>query len=104
MSRSDARRQAPSDDFVGAKLPLYVVFGDESGAWRIQAVPIAPGSFTSRRALPRAWCGLRDAALDAAAGVRGATFVHINGFTGGAASLDCVMELAKRAVESQQQQ
>lgn len=31
---------------------LYVVYPDESGKWRMQAVPATPDSFESRKALP----------------------------------------------------
>jgi uncharacterized UPF0160 family protein len=44
-------------------LILYVLYGDSSGSWRIQAVPEKPGSFQSRRKLPEAWNGLRDDVL-----------------------------------------
>ena len=65
---------------------LYVLYEDERGAWRVQAVrvwvvplcgryavlrpsvlqvPVSPGSFTSRLALPETWRGLRNAELDA---------------------------------------
>jgi uncharacterized UPF0160 family protein len=67
-------------------------------------VPIESGSFTSRKALPAEWRGLRDvyefvcclndsfnnillhSALDAVTGVTGCVFVHANGFIGGARS------------------
>lgn len=72
---------------------LYVLYGDSGGSWRIQvrlrllfccrhvlcvcdahvcmfircvcvqAVPVTPTSFSSRRSLPASWCGLRDDAL-----------------------------------------
>lgn len=31
---------------------LYVVYPDEAGKWRMQAVPSSPDSFESRKALP----------------------------------------------------
>ena len=35
-----------------AEKPIYVVYPDESGKWRVQAVPVSPDSFQSRKALP----------------------------------------------------
>lgn len=34
------------------ELPLYVLYPDESGKWRVQAVPKEAESFESRKALP----------------------------------------------------
>ena len=43
---------------------FYVLFEDSNaGNWRIQAVPQTPTSFSSRKSLPKAWCGLRDDVL-----------------------------------------
>lgn len=67
--------------------PLYVLYPDESGSnWRIQAVPVSPDSFESRKALPQAWCGIRDEALSQLSGIPGCIFVHASGFIGGAYS------------------
>jgi uncharacterized UPF0160 family protein len=62
---------------------LYVLYPDESGKWRIQAVPVSSGSFDSRKALPQEWRGLRDDALSSATGVPGCIFIHASGFIGG---------------------
>ena len=63
--------------------PIYVIYPDESGKWRVQAVPVAPESFESRKALPEVWRGLRDDDLSKASGVDGCVFVHASGFIGG---------------------
>lgn len=64
--------------------PVYVVYPDETaGTWRIQAVPVSPDSFESRKALPEAWRGLRDEKLSEASGIDGGIFVHASGFIGG---------------------
>lgn len=69
---------------VGEALPLYVIYPDEtSGDWRVQAVPVSPDSFESRKALPVAWRALRDDSLSLASGVEGCIFVHASGFIGG---------------------
>lgn len=66
---------------------IYVVYGDDSGSWRVQAVPVSSESFDSRKALPEAWRGLRDDTLSAASGIEGCVFVHASGFIGGTLSL-----------------
>ena len=42
---------------------MYVLFPETSGSWRVQAVPEVWSSFQSRKALPLAWCGLKDVEL-----------------------------------------
>jgi uncharacterized UPF0160 family protein len=61
----------------------YILYPDESGKWRIQAVPASPESFESRKALPEQWRGLRDEGLARVTGVTDAVFVHASGFIGG---------------------
>ena len=64
--------------------PFYVVYPDETaGAWRVQAVPVSPDSFGSRKALPEVWRGLRDEKLSEVSGIEGGIFVHASGFIGG---------------------
>ena len=53
------------------------------GNWRVQAVPVSPESFESRKALPEAWRGLRDEELSRVSGIEGGIFVHASGFIGG---------------------
>ena len=68
----------------GDELPVYVIYPDETGGnWRIQAVPVSPESFDSRKALPEMWRGVRDDALSTLTGVDGCIFVHASGFIGG---------------------
>jgi len=79
-------------------LPKYVLYQDQKGAWRIQAVPVTPDSFDQRRGLPKAWRGVRDAELSELAGVPGCIFVHAGGFIGGNATLEGAMEMARKAL------
>lgn len=78
-----------------AERPLYVIYPDEAGKWRVQAVPVSPESFVSRRPLPEAWRGVRDEQLSELVGRPGCVFVHASGFIGGgyrrmdATSLTC---------------
>lgn len=77
-----------ADEAVAAVEPnqaVYVVYPDETaGNWRVQAVPLSPESFESRKALPEAWRGLRDEELSKASGIEGGIFIHASGFIGGA--------------------
>ncbi|KAJ6604680.1 GAMM1 protein [Mycena vulgaris] len=78
---------------------IYVVYSDDSGNWRVQAVPVSSESFESRKALPEAWRGLRDDTLSAASGIEGCVFVHASGFIGGNKTKEGAMQLAKTALE-----
>lgn len=75
--------------------PIYVVYPDESGKWRIQAVPVSPESFVSRKALPEPWRGIRDQALSDLTGIPGCIFVHQSGFIGGNATREGALKMAK---------
>lgn len=90
-------------ELAGTENVWYVLFGESnSPQFRIAAVPVAPGSFSSRKALPAPWRGLRDAQLDAATGVPGGVFVHANGFIGGAKDEAAALALATAAVNHQE--
>jgi uncharacterized UPF0160 family protein len=77
--------------------PFYVVYPDETaGTWRIQAVPVSPDSFESRKALPDVWRGLRDEKLSEVSGIDGGVFVHASGFIGGTSRRLALILLTKR--------
>lgn len=79
--------------------PFYVLYPDEfANAWRIQAVPIDPGSFQSRQPLPEEWQGVRDEELSAKTGIPGCIFVHASGFIGGNKTKEGVLEMAVKAL------
>ncbi|EFI28618.1 GAMM1 protein [Coprinopsis cinerea okayama7 len=79
---------------------IYVVYPDEIGGnWRVQAVPVAPSSFESRKPLPEAWRGVRDGALSQLTGIAGCVFVHASGFIGGNKTKEGALEMAKKALE-----
>jgi uncharacterized UPF0160 family protein len=81
-------------------LVFYVVYPDETGGnWRVQAVPVSPESFESRKALPEPWRGVRDENLSRISGIEGCIFVHASGFIGGNKTKDGALEMAKRALE-----
>ena len=73
-----------TSDLVTANVATYVVYPDETaGNWRVQAVPVSPESFDSRKALPEEWRGLRDEELSRSSGIGGGIFIHASGFIGG---------------------
>ncbi|KAL9125550.1 MAG: hypothetical protein Q9217_005261 [Psora testacea] len=81
---------------------LYVLYPEseqEGSKWRVQAVPESIDSFESRKALPEAWRGLRDADLSAKSGVQGSVFVHASGFIGGNLTRAGALEMAKTVLE-----
>ncbi|KAF9015222.1 metal-dependent protein hydrolase [Cyathus striatus] len=89
----------PSTD-VDSGAAIYVVYPDETGGnWRIQAVPVSPESFESRKALPEAWRGLRDDDLSKASKIEGGIFIHASGFIGGNKTKEGALKLAKVALE-----
>ncbi|RXW22958.1 hypothetical protein EST38_g2897 [Candolleomyces aberdarensis] len=78
----------------------YIVYPDEGAKqWRIQAVPVAPQSFESRKALPEPWRGIRDDELSNLTGIDGGVFVHASGFIGGNKTKDGALQMAKKALE-----
>lgn len=77
-----------------AKFSLY----NDGKTWRVAAVPIEEGSFTSRRALPEAWRGVKGADLDQVTGIEGCTFVHAGGFIGGNQTFEGAVAMAKKAI------
>lgn len=80
---------------------LFVVYPDGTDdVYRIHTVPVVPGSYTHRADMPRAWSGLRDAALAEVTGVPDAVFCHANVFTGGAKSLAGAMQMAELALKA----
>ncbi|EKM61023.1 uncharacterized protein PHACADRAFT_247325 [Phanerochaete carnosa HHB-10118-sp] len=87
-------------DIADHEKPIYVIYPDEtSDQWRVQAVPVAPESFESRKALPEIWRGLRDDELSKVSGIDSCVFVHASGFIGGNKTKDGALKLAKFALE-----
>ena len=72
-----------------APLAKFVVFPDKaSGTWRVQGVPLEPGSFELKARLPVAWGGLKRDGLVELTGCSSAIFCHPNGFIMGAGSME----------------
>jgi len=78
---------------------LYMVFPSQTGQWRIQTVPVEPGSFEDRKSLPKQWAGLSDKALVDVTGIEDAMFCHNGLFIAGAESFASVMKMATIALQ-----
>ena len=79
----------------------YVMYTDQSGAWRIQCVSVSENSFTNRLSMPKEWCGLRDEELSKVADVKDCIFVHMNGFIGGNKSYEGALEMLQKSLAMQ---
>lgn len=78
----------------------FVLYADQGGMWRVQAVTVEGTAFTNRLSLPEAWRGLRDAVLCKEAGMEGCCFVHAAGFIGGHKTREGALAMAKAALLS----
>lgn len=79
---------------------LYMVYPSSSGQWRIQTVPVEPGSFEDRKPLPTPWAGLSDQALKDVTGIKDAMFCHNGLFIAGAESFESTMKMASIALQA----
>lgn len=79
---------------------LYVVYPSQTGQWRVQCVPVEPGSFENKKSLPAPWGGLADNALQQLSGVDDAMFCHNGLFIAGAESFAGAMKMARLALEA----
>ena len=77
---------------------IYCLSPNADGSTSINAVPIAPNSFTSRKALPKPWRALRDEKLSTLNKIEGSVFVHNSGFCGGNLTFDGAMAMARAAI------
>lgn len=80
---------------------LYVVYPSQTGQWRIQTVPVEPGSFEDRKSLPKQWAGLSDKALKEVTGIDDAMFCHNGLFIAGAESFESTMKMASMALQEE---
>jgi uncharacterized UPF0160 family protein len=78
---------------------LYMVYPSQTGQWRIQAVPVEPGSFEDKRPLPKEWAGLSDKALQEVTGIDDAMFCHNGLFIAGTESFESAMKMAAIALQ-----
>lgn len=77
----------------------FVMYTDQAGMWRVQAVTVEGTAFQNRLGLPEAWRGVRDEALCTATGITGCTFCHANGFIAGNNTLEGALAMARKSLE-----
>jgi uncharacterized UPF0160 family protein len=78
---------------------LYMIYPSQTGQWRIQTVPVEPGSFEDRKPLPKDWAGLSDKTLQQVTGINDAMFCHNGLFIAGAESFESTMKMASMALQ-----
>lgn len=78
----------------------FVLYQDNSGMWRVQAVTAEGTAFTNRLGLPEAWRGLRDIELCEKSGIADCCFCHAAGFIGGNKTKEGATAMAMAAIES----
>ena len=79
---------------------LYMIYPSQTGQWRIQTVPVEPGSFEDRKSLPKQWAGLSDIELKEVTGIGDAMFCHNGLFIAGAESFESTMKMAAIALQA----
>lgn len=77
----------------------FVLYTDQAGMWRVQAVTAEGTLFTNRVSLPEPWRGLRDDKLSEASGIPDCCFCHANGFIGGHKNYEGALAMAVKAVQ-----
>ena len=83
-----------------SKDALFMVYPSQTGQWRIQTVPVEPGSFENKKSLPASWGGLSENELRDLTGIDDAMFCHNGLFIAGAESFESVMEMANLAINN----
>lgn len=78
----------------------FVLYTDQSGMWRVQAVTVEGKAFENRLSLPEAWRGVRDEDLAGIAGIPGCKFCHASGFIGGNEFFEGALQMARVALET----
>jgi len=76
----------------------FVLYTDQGGMWRVQAVTVEGTLFENRLSLPEEWRGVRDESLAEVTKIPGSRFVHANGFIGGNDTLEGALEMAKASL------
>jgi uncharacterized UPF0160 family protein len=76
----------------------FVLYTDQGGMWRVQAVTVEGKAFENRLGLPEEWRGVRDQDLEALTKIPGTKFVHAAGFIGGSATFEGALEMARVAL------
>lgn len=79
----------------------FVLYTDQGGMWRVQAVTVEGKAFVNRLSLPEAWRGVRDQDLAGLCQIKTARFVHAAGFIGGADEYEDALEMARVALKEE---
>lgn len=88
----------PAITKAGADHLLFVVHPRQDGDWCLTGIRKGSEGFEQRADLPAAWAGLTNAELEAACGVKGATFCHNGLFIAAAKTREAVLAMADIAV------
>lgn len=75
-------------------LVKFVLYEDQGGMWRVQAVTKEGTAFENRLGLPEEWRGVRDGKLEAVTKIPGSRFVHAAGFIGGNSTYEGAFKMA----------
>ena len=81
------------------KLVKFVLYTDQGGMWRVQAVTVEGTLFENRLGLPEEWRGVRDEDLEKLTNIKGCRFVHAAGFIGGNTFYEGALEMARVALQ-----
>jgi len=79
----------------------FVLYTDQAGMWRVQAVTVEGKAFENRLSLPQEWRGVRDQDLEGVTKIPGSRFVHAAGFIGGNDMFEGALEMARQALKRQ---
>lgn len=93
----------PYEEHILAHEPqcLYAMYpSSDGGRFNIKALPTARNSFVSKKQLPEAWAGLRDASFAQVSGVPDAIFCHNGRFFAAALSYEGAYRLAQLAIHA----
>jgi uncharacterized UPF0160 family protein len=81
----------------------FVLYVDEGGMWRVQAVTVQGKAFVNRLSLPEEWRGVRDEDLAQVTNIPGSRFVHAAGFIGGNDTYEGALAMAQEALKQRQE-
>lgn len=82
------------------KVIKFVLYTDQGGMWRVQAVTVEGTAFENRLGLPEEWRGVRDDDLQRITNIKGSRFVHAAGFIGGNTYYEGALEMARSALQA----
>ncbi|KAG7363401.1 UPF0160 domain containing protein [Nitzschia inconspicua] len=77
----------------------FVLYTDQAGMWRVQAVTVEGKAFENRLSLPEEWRGVRDENLTEVTKIPGSRFVHAAGFIGGNDTYEGALQMALEALK-----